>query len=76
MAEHADLPQNVADMMMAESAGNIQAANAAGRNVFGVVMGVLQGSVARRFDEVGIGEGKTASGILATDVGGPTNAGS
>lgn len=68
-----DIPPNVAQGMMADIAGNITAANTVARNNFTIAGGVLQGSMARRFDEDSVAQGKTAAGILATDVGGPTN---
>jgi len=69
-----DIPDNVAQGMMTDIAGNVALANTQARNTFTAAMGVIQGSVARRFDEMGVAEGKTAAGVLATDVGGPTNA--
>lgn len=68
-----DIPDNVAQQMMVDVAANASSTNRDGRNASAVAMGVLQGSMARRFDETGVTEGKTAAGILATDVGGPTN---
>ena len=75
MADEAvDLEKNVMSLLQTESIGSIQQTNQLGRGLLTVAVGVLNGSSARRFDEVGLVEGKTSAGVLATDVGGPTNA--
>lgn len=68
----ADLPENIANQLMTESAGNIQQTNATGRQVHGVAMGVLQAAAARNFDELGVTESRATSGVIATPVAGPT----
>lgn len=68
----ADLPPSVAQMMITESAGNIQANNQSGRAVSTIAMGVLQAAAARNFDELGVTESRATSGVIATPVAGPT----
>lgn len=70
----ADLPEAVAGQLMTESVGNIQANNRDGRNLGTVAMGVLQGAMARNFDELGTLEGRANSGVNATPIAGPANA--
>lgn len=67
----ADLPEAVAGQLMTESVGNIQANNRDGRNIGTVAMGVLQGAMARNFDELGTTEGRAVSGVNATPVASP-----
>jgi hypothetical protein len=68
-----DLPEGVGQLMMTESAGNIQASNRNSRNTSDVVMGALQGTVVQNFKDVGVVEGRSVSGILATPIAGPAN---
>ena len=68
-----DLPDGVGQLMMTETAGNIQASNRNSRNVGDVVMGALQGTVVQNFKDVGVVEGRSVSGILATPIAGPAN---
>jgi len=69
-----DLPEGVGQLMMTESAGNIQASNRNSRNTSDVVMGALQGTVVQNFKDVGVVEGRSVSGILATPIAGPSSA--
>lgn len=69
-----DLPEGVGQLMMTETAGNIQASNRNSRNTSDVVMGALQGTVVQNFKDVGVVEGRSVSGILATPIAGPANA--
>ena len=68
-----DLPDGVGQLMMTESAGNIQASNRNTRGVFDAVMGALAGTVQSNFKDIGVLEGRSASGVLATPVAGPAN---
>lgn len=68
----ADLPEGVAVQLMTESVGNIQANNRDGRNVSTTALGVLQGAMARNFDEMGAAESRGISGVLGTPIAGPT----
>jgi hypothetical protein len=72
MAEAIDLPPNVASGMMAETAGNIQASNRNTRGVFDACMGAIAGTIQQQFSEVGVIEGRSVSGILATPLSSPT----
>jgi len=69
-----DLPEGVGQLMMTETAGNIQASNRNSRNTSDVVMGALQGTVVQNFKDVGVVEGRSVSGILATPIAGPSSA--
>lgn len=71
MPDQVDLPANVASQLMTESVGNIQANNRDGRNVGTTAMGVLQGAMARNFDELGSIESRSVSGVMATPVASP-----
>jgi hypothetical protein len=68
-----DLPDGVGQLMMTESAGNIQASNRNTRGVFDAVMGALAGTVQSNFKDIGVLEGRSASGVFATPIAGPTN---
>jgi len=70
-----DLSENVANVTLTESATNMQASNRNSRGVFDAVMGAIAGTVQTNFAEVGVLEGRAVSGVNATDLGGPTNAG-
>lgn len=67
-----DISANYGTLLMAESAGNIQANNRDGRNVGTTAMGVLQGAMARNFDELGVSESRANSGLIATPIASPT----
>ena len=68
-----DLPDAVGQLMMTETAGNIQGSNRNGRAVADIAMGALQATIVSNFSEVGLLEGRTASGIYATPIAGPAN---
>lgn len=68
-----DLPDGVGQLMMTESAGNIQASNRNTRGVFDAVMGALAGTVQSNFKDIGVLEGRSASGVFATPLGSPVN---
>lgn len=68
----ADLPEAVAGQLMTESVGNIQANNRDGRNISTLAAGVLQGAMARNFDELGTLESRANSGVIATPIASPT----
>lgn len=69
-----DLPEGVGQLMMTETAGNIQASNRNSRNVGDISMGALQGTIVSNFKDIGVLEGRSASGVLATPVAGPATA--
>ena len=68
-----DLPEGVGQVMMTESASNMQASNRNTRGVFDAVMGALAGTVQTNFKDIGVLEGRSASGVLATPIAGPTS---
>ena len=68
-----DLPDSVGQLMMTETAGNIQGSNRNGRAVADIAMGALQATIVSNHAEVGLLEGKTASGIYATPQASPVN---
>ena len=68
-----DLSPNVANALLNETIGNIQANNRDGRNVSTIAMGVLQMAAARNFDELGAVESRSTSGVMATPIASPTD---
>lgn len=72
MSTGIDLPPSVAQHLMTESVGNIQANNRDGRNISTTAMGVLQAAAARNFDELGVSESRASSGLIATPIASPT----
>lgn len=69
-----DLPEGVGQVMMTESASNMQASNRNTRGVFDAVMGALAGTVQSNFKDIGVLEGRSASGVFATPIAGPATA--
>ena len=67
-----DLPEGVANHLLTETVGNIQADNRNGRGITTTAQGVLQGAMARNFDELGTVESRANSGVIATPVASPT----
>jgi hypothetical protein len=67
-----DVPENVAQQMMVESTGNIQASNRNSRGVFDAVMGAIGATVQTNLAEVGVLEGRAVSGVNATPIASPT----
>ncbi|MEM7557489.1 MAG: hypothetical protein AAF394_00065 [Planctomycetota bacterium] len=76
MSQGIDLPPSVAQAMLAESSGNIQAANAQGRNTFVLASGALQAGISKTHNELGPVESRAVSGVMATPVAGPATQGS
>jgi len=70
-----DLPENVAQAMMSETAGNIQASNRNSRGVFDAVMGAIGATVQTNLSEVGVLEGRAVSGVMATPIAPPATGG-
>lgn len=67
-----DVPENVAQQMMVESSGNIQASNRNSRGVFDAVMGAIGATIGVNLAEVGVLEGRAVSGVNATPIASPT----
>ena len=72
MAQDLDLPQGVGQLMMTETAANVQQSNRNSRGVFDAVMGALAGTIQTNFKDIGVLEGRTASGVLATPIAPPS----
>lgn len=70
-----DLPPIVAQKLLADSMTRHERSMQQIEGDVGVSHNIARFSALRRFDETGVAEGKTTAGMLATDVGGPTNAG-
>jgi len=67
-----DVPDNVAQGMITDTAGNIQASNRNSRFANDAVMAAISGTVQTNFAEVGVLEGRAVSGVNATPIAGPT----
>lgn len=67
-----DLPDGVGQLMMTETAGNIQASNRNTRGVFDAVMGALAGTIQANHAEVGVLEGRSVSGVMSTPIASPS----
>ena len=67
----ADLPAAVAGQLITETVGNIQQNNTSQRAIATAAHGVLQGAMARNFDELGVAESRSVSGVMATPVASP-----
>lgn len=67
----ADLPESLAQQLMAETAGNVQLSNAAARDSAQTANAVLRFAAARNFDELGVTESRAASGVFATPIASP-----
>jgi hypothetical protein len=59
------------ELLQLESIGNIQGANTRARDAATLANNVLQGAMARNFDELGVVEGRSVSGVAATPIAGP-----
>jgi len=71
----ADLPESVAQQFMADTIASARNTSDESRSLTTIAAGVLKAAAARNFDELGTVESKANSGVMATDMGGPTNAG-
>lgn len=75
LAMPVQLGDTISELLLTESAGNIQANNRDGRNVGAMAMGTLQGGMAKTFNELGPVESRSVSGVLGTPIAGPTTQG-
>jgi len=66
-----DLPEGVGQVMMTETAANVQASNRNGRATSDLAAGALQATMVQNVKDIGVLEGRTASGILATPLASP-----
>lgn len=67
-----DLPPNIAAQLQLETVGNIQGSNNRNRGVSDAAMGVLQGAMARKHDEIGPIESRAVGAVMATPIASPT----
>lgn len=72
MADPIDISSNVANVLLTETTGNIQASNQRQRDSAGNANAVLQFAAARNFDELGTLESRANSGVIATPIASPT----
>jgi hypothetical protein len=72
--EETRMDPDMVKLMLAESAGNIQASNRNSRNMFDIASGAMQGTMVDNFKNVGVVEGRTVSGVLATPLAAPVKA--
>jgi hypothetical protein len=68
-----DIPENVAANVLASQTLGFNLAIEELRNNSANAANIVRHSAVRRFDELGIGESRAQTGMLATDIGGPTN---
>ena len=66
------LGNTISELLLTESAGNIQQANASGRDITVLAAGTLKGGMAKTFNELGPVESRAVSGVMATPVASPT----
>lgn len=74
MSTGTDIPAQVAQLMITESAGNIQASNRNSRAASDAVMAAINATVQTNLAEVGVLEGRAVSGVMATPVASPATA--
>ena len=62
----------LSELLLGETAGNIQADNRRGRDTTTLASGFLQAGMAKQFNEIGPVESRAVSGVMATPVAAPT----
>lgn len=67
-----ELGTTISELLLTESAGNIQANNRDGRNVGTMALGTLQAGMSKQFNELGPVESRSVSGVMATPIASPT----
>ena len=72
--ETVDLSPNVMNLMLTETASNMQHSNRRFNGLMDTVLSAIGGSIQTNFAEVQTLEGRAVSGVNATPLGGPTNA--
>ena len=70
-----DLSVNVANLVLTESVGNIQASNRNSRGIFDAVAGAIGATIQTNLAEVGVLEGRAVSGVMATPIAAPSTGG-
>lgn len=68
-----DLSPNMMNLLLSESAANMQNSNEQARNTFNLASGALQAGIAKTHNELGPVESRAVSGVMGTPVAGPTN---
>lgn len=71
-----ELGTTISELLLTESAGNIQANNRDGRNVGTMAMGTLQAGMSKQYNELGPIESRSVSGVFATPIAPPATQGS
>lgn len=66
------LGDTISELMLTETAGNIQANNRDGRNVGTMAMGTLQAGMSKQYNELGPVESRSVSGVFATPIAAPS----
>ncbi len=69
-----ELGQTISELLLTEAATSVRTTNDNIRNANAVVMSALQGVILQNFKDIGVTEGRSVSGILATPIAGPANA--
>ncbi len=67
-----ELGATLSELLLGETAGNIQSNNMGGRNMATIAIGTLEAGMAKQFNELDPTESRSVSGVLATPLAGPT----
>jgi len=69
-----DVPPGAGGLLMTDLIGSVQANNSAQRSIFSIAAGSLQAAIVKQSSEMDTEESRAISGVMATPIGGPTNA--
>ena len=69
-----DVPPGAGGLLMTDLIGSVQANNSAQRSIFSIAAGALQAAIVKQSSEMDTEESRAISGVMATPIGGPTNA--
>jgi hypothetical protein len=67
-----ELGGTLSELLLSETAGNIQSNNMAGRNTSTLATSTLQAGMSKQFNELDPTESRSVSGVLATPLAPPT----
>ena len=67
-----ELGATLSELLLSETAGNIQSNNMAGRNTSTLATSTLQAGMSKEFNELDATESRSVSGVLATPLSAPT----
>jgi len=67
-----ELGATLSELLLSETAGNIQSNNMAGRNTSTLATSTLQAGMSKQFNELDPTESRSVSGVLATPLAPPT----